>query len=205
MLVVTGSTGLGRMARMSEPLRERLIDAGVDLLERDGLAELGLRAIARAAGVSHGAPRRWFPTHAALLAAIAARGFADLTARFAASADLADPRARLCRLADDYVDFALARPQMFTLMFRHDLLAGSGENLRATTRPLYGQIAALVAETGPDAPARAVLLWTNVHGLATLAANRSLGVVAPGADPRELVERAVATHLASSTPTAPPR
>ncbi|MFF2084757.1 TetR-like C-terminal domain-containing protein [Nocardia sp. NPDC058176] len=142
--------------------------------------------------------RRWFPTHAALLAAIAARGFADLNERFAHSSAIDDPRSRLCRMAGDYVEFALARPQMFMLMFRHDLLVGSGENLRATTRPLYGQVEALVAAAGPvaDAPGRALLLWTNVHGLATLAANRSLDVIAPGVDPRELVERAVGTHLA---------
>src|SRR5690606_21343333 len=75
-----------RIARMPDSLRERLVDTGVELLERDGVGGLGLRAIARAAGVSHGAPRRWFPTHAALLAAIAARGFGDLIGRFAQSA-----------------------------------------------------------------------------------------------------------------------
>ena len=187
-----------RIAPMPESLRERLIDTGVDLLERDGSGELGLRAIARAAGVSHGAPRRWFPTHGALLAAIAARGFADLTDRFAALAAIDDPRERLRRMAIDYVDFALTRPEMFTLMFRHDLLAGSGENLRATTQPLYGQIVALVAAAarpGADAPATALLLWTNVHGLATVAANRTLEVVAPEADPRVLADRIVGEHL----------
>ncbi|MEU3014801.1 TetR/AcrR family transcriptional regulator [Nocardia asteroides] len=182
---------------MSEPLRARLIDAGVELLERDGVGELGLRAIARAAGVSHGAPRRWFPTHAALLAAIAARGFADLTDRFAGLAAIDDPRERLRGMAIDYLDFAVTRPQMFTLMFRHDLLAGSGENLRATTRPLYGRIVDLVAAASPgtDATATALLLWTNVHGLATIAANRTLEVVAPDVDPRALADRIVGEHL----------
>ncbi|MER6694506.1 TetR/AcrR family transcriptional regulator, partial [Streptomyces minutiscleroticus] len=51
-----------------------------------GTASLGLREIARRAGVSHGAPRRYFPTHHALLPAIAHRGFADLAARFEAAA-----------------------------------------------------------------------------------------------------------------------
>ncbi|MEV0059234.1 TetR/AcrR family transcriptional regulator [Nocardia sp. NPDC050718] len=182
---------------MSESLRVRLIDTGVDLLERDGLGELGLRAIARAAGVSHGAPRRWFPTHGALLAAIAARGFADLIDRFAALATIDDPRERLRRMAIDYVDFALTRPEMFTLMFRHDLLAGAGENLRATTEPLYGQVVALVAAARPgaDAAGTALLLWTNVHGMATVAANRTLEVVAPDADPRALADRIVGEHL----------
>ncbi|MEV6221787.1 TetR/AcrR family transcriptional regulator [Nocardia fluminea] len=182
---------------MPEPLRERLIDVGVDLLETDGAGALGLRAIARAAGVSHGAPRRWFPTHAALLAAIAARGFGELIERFAALATIDDPRERLRRMAADYVDFAISRPEMFTLMFRHDLLVGSGENLRATTQPLYGQVVELVAAVAPDsAPQRALALWTNVHGLATIAVNRTLEIVAPDQDPRVLVDRIVREHLA---------
>ncbi|MGW4635413.1 TetR/AcrR family transcriptional regulator [Nocardia sp. NPDC004415] len=183
---------------MPGSLRERLVDTGVELLERDGVGGLGLRAIARAAGVSHGAPRRWFPTHAALLAAIAARGFADLLARFAQSAAAGDPRVRLREMARVYVDFAVTRPEMFTLMFRHDLLAGSGENLRGTTQPLYRRVVELVAAAGagPAAPRRALALWTNVHGLATVAANRTLEVVAPEEDPRALAERIVDEHLA---------
>ncbi|WP_405160717.1 WHG domain-containing protein [Nocardia sp. NBC_01499] len=185
----------------SEPLRERLVGAGVDLLEEVGAAQLGLRAITRAAGVSHGAPRRHFPTHRALLAAIAARGFADLIERFAA----ADPggettRDRLARMSVEYVEFAGARPEMFTLMFRHDLLEGSGENLRATTLPLFQRFVALVSEAAhPDSVdpgERAIALWTNLHGIAALQANRSLRLVAPAADIRALVDRALDLHLA---------
>ncbi|MFD3506005.1 TetR/AcrR family transcriptional regulator [Nocardia sp. NPDC058666] len=182
---------------MPEPLRERLIDVGVDLLETEGFGALGLRAIARAAGVSHGAPRRWFPTHAALLAAIAGRGFGELRERFVVLGAIEDPRERLRRMAVDYVDFAVTRPQMFTLMFRHDLLAGAGENLRAVTKPLYGQVVELVTEVTPEsAPQRALALWTNVHGLATIAVNRSLEIVAPEQDPRVLADRIVREHLA---------
>ncbi|MGC1214378.1 MAG: helix-turn-helix domain-containing protein, partial [Micromonospora sp.] len=63
---------------MPEPdssLRARLVEVGVDLLEREGTQALTLREIARRAGVSHGAPRRYFPTHFALLAAIAQVGY----------------------------------------------------------------------------------------------------------------------------------
>ncbi|MFD6162455.1 TetR/AcrR family transcriptional regulator [Nocardia sp. NPDC060256] len=184
----------------SEPLRERLVGAAVDLLEEVGAAQLGLRAITRAAGVSHGAPRRHFPTHRALLAAVAARGFADLIARFAAAdPDGESPRDRLARMSVEYVEFAGARPEMFTLMFRHDLLEGSGENLRATTLPLFARYATLVAEAAQHDSAppadRALALWTNLHGIATLQANRSLRLIAPTANTRALVDRALHLHL----------
>ncbi|MFF3222454.1 TetR/AcrR family transcriptional regulator [Nocardia suismassiliense] len=184
----------------SEPLRERLVGTGVDLLEEVGAAQLGLRAITRAAGVSHGAPRRHFPTHRALLAAIAARGFADLIDRFAAADPGGSARDRLARMSVEYVGFAGERPEMFTLMFRHDLLEGSGENLRATTLPLFERFVALVTEAAKagsvDAAERAIALWTNLHGIAALQANRSLRLVAPGADIRALVDRALELHLA---------
>lgn len=183
----------------SEPLRERLVGAGVDILEEVGAAQLGLRAITRAAGVSHGAPRRHFPTHRALLAAIAARGFADLIERFAkAEVGARTPREQLERMAAEYVEFAGERPEMFTLMFRHDLLEGSGENLRAITLPLFERFAALVREAaplsaGPDK--RAIALWTSLHGIAALQANRSLRLVAPTANVRTLATHAIDLHI----------
>ncbi|MEV5834034.1 TetR/AcrR family transcriptional regulator [Nocardia sp. NPDC052112] len=184
----------------SEPLRERLVGAGVDLLEEVGAAQLGLRAITRAAGVSHGAPRRHFPTHRALLAAIAARGFADLIERFAKAAEgVTTPREQLQVMAGEYVEFAGARPEMFTLMFRHDLLEGSGENLRSITLPLFERFAALVAAAAPtatDPRATAIALWTNLHGIAALQANRSLRLVVPATDTRALVAQVLALHLA---------
>ncbi|MFD0638868.1 TetR/AcrR family transcriptional regulator [Catenulispora yoronensis] len=132
-------------------LRERLIDVGVELVLTEGTASVGLREIARRAGVSHGAPRRYFSTHHALLSAIAARGFDDLGARFAeATADLSPPRARIEALAKVYVRFALERRGMFELMFRHDLL-DSGQQvsgrpwLRAAALPLFERVVDLVA------------------------------------------------------------
>src|ERR1700761_6741217 len=61
-------------------LRDRLIDVGVELVTSGGTASVSLREIARRAGVSHGAPRRYFPTHLELLSAVARRGFASLGA-----------------------------------------------------------------------------------------------------------------------------
>lgn len=68
-------------------LRARLVQAGIDLLTEEGVQALSLREIARRAGVSHGAPRRHFPTHLSLLSAIARQGFSDLADRVAAEID----------------------------------------------------------------------------------------------------------------------
>ncbi|MGX1811998.1 TetR/AcrR family transcriptional regulator [Nocardia sp. NPDC055321] len=186
-----------------EPLRERLVSTGVRMLEETGAAQLGLRAIAREAGVSHGAPRRWFPTHNALLAAIAAHGYADLGARLAAVQG-ESARARVEASGLEYVGFAAGHPEMFALMFRHDLLEGAGGNLRVTvTLPMFHRWRDLVGESAPgrtrsDTNELALSLWTHFHGIATVVATRSLEAVAPGTDPSHLVAQAVARHLGTA-------
>ncbi|MEV6731162.1 MULTISPECIES: TetR/AcrR family transcriptional regulator [unclassified Streptomyces] len=203
------------------PLRERLIDVGVDLVLTEGTAALGLREIARRAGVSHGAPRRYFPTHHSLLSAIARRGFADLGGRFvAATAGASSPREQVRALGCAYVGYALEHRGMFELMFRHDLLdsegqegAGQGESgqeesgqeesgqqprLRESTIPLFRLLVGLVSRcrAGGDAEVSAAALWANLHGVAQLWAWGSLPLVlGDAADHRVGVERLVDAAL----------
>ena len=185
----------------AQPLRDRLVTAGVEILEQQGLAELSLRAITRRTGVSHGAPRRYFPTHRGLLAAIARTGLEDLTARLApVLSDVDTPaRQRLIRLGEIYLRFAEERLEMFELMFRHDLLAGAGGDLRATALPLFEGLTGMVAEAAPEHPdsrLRALSIWTQLHGLAVLGAGQSLDLVADPADRSALISRAVDANLA---------
>ncbi|MFC5662696.1 TetR/AcrR family transcriptional regulator [Kitasatospora misakiensis] len=203
-------------------LRARLVAAGVELLALEGVHALTLREIARQAGVSHGAPRRYFATHAELLAAIARHGFGELATAVGLDApaagagavrDAAEARTRLERLARGYLDFAADRPGMFELMFRHDVMEGSGAELRRTSLPLFEAVTRLVAAirppavgtvgtvgatgstgstgSGDDVPpiVVAAALWANLHGLAQLRAWGSLRL-ATGADTVEPVLRA---------------
>nr|WP_238350699.1 TetR/AcrR family transcriptional regulator [Kribbella shirazensis] len=173
---------------------DRLVQAGVELLEEDGLAELTLRAIARRTGVSHGAPRRYFPTHNALLAAIAATGLTDLADRLTAKSE-GSPEEQLVEAAHRYLRFAAERPGMFDLIFRHDLLAGAGGNLRATSLPLFATFVDLVAQLHPtDAELRATALWTNLHGLATLRATNALELLGT-TDLEPILRYVVRAHL----------
>ncbi|MGW5193033.1 TetR/AcrR family transcriptional regulator [Kribbella sp. NPDC004138] len=175
-------------------LPDRLVQAGVEILEEDGLSDLTLRAIARRTGVSHGAPRRYFPTHNSLLAAIAATGLQDLAARLEPDGD-GPPEEQLVAAATKYLEFAAERPGMFDLIFRHDLLAGAGGNLRATSLPLFRTFVDLVARLHPaDAELRAIALWTNLHGLATLRATNALELLGT-TDLGPMVRYVVHSHL----------
>ncbi|MFF3846221.1 TetR/AcrR family transcriptional regulator [Streptomyces sp. NPDC002328] len=184
----------------SEPdLRVRLVDVGVDLLAEEGVGALTLREIARRAGVSHGAPRRHFPTHLELLSAIARRGFTELAGRVTTTLGdgVSAPRAQLTQLSRSYLEFALERPGMYELMFRHDLLQSGHLRLRDTSLPLFRVLVELVGRVRPDADARAVAgaLWANLHGLAQLWRWGSLQLATGADDFTPLLRTALDAHL----------
>ncbi|WP_285596217.1 TetR/AcrR family transcriptional regulator [Kineosporia sp. NBRC 101731] len=180
-------------------LENRLVEVGVQLLESTGPDRLGLREIARQAGVSHGAPRRYFPTHQLLLAAVAKSGLTDLTAQMERVFTGPQPaRERLRVAAHEYVGFAQARPEMFRLIFRHDLHRGSGYSLRVVWLPLLDAMAAMVAQASPavdDPRERGLLIWTHVHGIATFAAGLTLEPAGLDTQVDSLVEKAVQAQL----------
>lgn len=187
------------MSEADTGLRARLIEVGVDLVTTQGAQVLTLREIARRAGVSHGAPRRYFPTHLELLSAIARRGFADLGAR--ATEALGDggasPRAQLTTLGRVYLDFAFTQPGMYELMFRHDLLESGTLGLRETSLPLLGVLVDLVGRARPEADAALVAgaLWANLHGIAQLWGWGSLQLATGTADFVALLDAALDAHL----------
>ncbi|WP_019073005.1 TetR/AcrR family transcriptional regulator [Streptomyces hokutonensis] len=180
-------------------LRDRLVDVGVDLLASEGAQALTLREIARRAGVSHGAPRRYFPTHLELLSAIARRGFAALGERAAAviGDGTASPRAQVTALSRTYLGFALDNPGMYELMFRHDLLESGHLGLRDTSLPLFGVLVDLVGRARPDVDARLVAgaLWANLHGIAQLWHWGSLQLATGADDFAPLLRSALDAHL----------
>ncbi|MER6122481.1 TetR/AcrR family transcriptional regulator [Streptomyces sp. NPDC001795] len=187
---------------MSDPetgLRARLVDVGVDLVNTEGVQALTLREIARRAGVSHGAPRRYFPTHLELLSAIARRGFGDLAARAAEAVGdgTASPRDQLTALGHVYLDFALTHRGMHELMFRHDLLESGHLGLRGTSLPLFSLLVDLVGRTRPDADAALVAgsLLANLHGIAQLWTWGSLQLTTGADDFVPLLHTALDAHL----------
>jgi AcrR family transcriptional regulator len=157
-------------------LREALIRAGRAILEKDGIDALTLRACARKAGVSHAAPQHHFAGINDLLADIAATGFED----FVRSLDKAATRApspveRLKAMGHGYVAFARERPAVYQLMFGVAAPLSS-ERLRAAKVAAWEQLANLVSEAaGPDdTEAKAMQVWSAVHGFAMLAISQRL-------------------------------
>ncbi|GAA3823037.1 TetR/AcrR family transcriptional regulator [Streptomyces phyllanthi] len=188
-------------------LRSRLIEVGVDLVTAEGVQALSLREIARRAGVSHGAPRRYFPTHLELLSAIARRGFEDLASRGAVAIGdgTASPREQLATLGRVYLDFALTHRGMHELMFRHDLLESNTLGLRDTSLPIFALLTDLVGRARPDADARLVAgsFLANLYGIAQLWSWGSLQLTTGADDVVPLLRTALDAHLGPEGPEEP--
>lgn len=170
-------------------LRERLIHVTTEIVATDGVEAVTIREVARRCGVSHGAPRRHFRTRALLLSAVARHGFDDLRAAVGDLTSVETP-GQLATTGRAYVRFTVDHPALVELMYRHDLLEGSGGDLRATSLPLLRDWSAAVRVAVPGSTdLDAATLWATVHGIATLAAHESLRLV--DLDPEDLVRHAV--------------
>lgn len=182
-------------------LRSRLVQAGVELLARDHPQVLSLREIARHAGVSHGAPRRYFPTHQALLAAIAREGYHQLAQQIATATgdERETPRSRVLQLGRVYLRFAQANRGMFELMFRHDLLQGNQIGLRDVSRELFAVLVGLVRLARPGSAAAATVMagaiWANLHGIALLRQWGSLQIALQTAEVDPLLNSCIDAYL----------
>lgn len=150
-------------------LRNALIAAGTEALERTGHADISLREIARNAGVSPTATYRHFASKEALLAAIAERGFADLGQRFSKVEN------GLVGFGRAYIGFAQDRPSMFRLMFGGTYaIAASSHGEQKIGHAAYAALLSAVAQNlhlpldDPQVLNRAVRAWSLVHGYAML-------------------------------------
>jgi AcrR family transcriptional regulator len=147
-------------------LKDALLVAAEAMLEAGGAASVSLRAVARAAGVSHAAPAHHFGDLEGLLAELAAVGFDRFAAHLSARRDAAGEAGKLRAIGLAYVDFALRWPGMFLLMFRGARPAGERPRLAAAQAAAF---AVLSGETGGDRrQVDAVAAWAIVHGLAML-------------------------------------
>lgn len=180
-------------------LRAALLAAAEAELAERGVEGFSLRSVAKRAGVSHAAPAHHFTDAGGLLTALAAEGFRRfLDTQGAREAQAApDPRAQLVAAGLGYIDFALARPALFRLMFGSDRPAFADPALCAASDAAYGHLQAQVAAAG-GGPADVAAVWAQAHGLADLLMSgrlKPLSDLAPSAR-----DGALAALLARSFP-----
>jgi AcrR family transcriptional regulator len=160
-------------------LKNALIQAGIEILSKEGVGGLSLRKVAKKAGVSHSAPYAHFPDKQSLIAAISTEGFNQLYAELdaAISPHTKNPKRQLVEGTRAYVQFALTHTDTFKIMF-----SGALEKEKEypafveISRKTFGlvvelvracQVARVLKSGSPEI--LAVSVWGQVHGIVALA------------------------------------
>jgi len=159
-------------------LKNALIEAGADILSKDGVSGLSLRKVAQKAGVSHTAPYAHFADKQALIAAISTEGYKKLYDQIAQVAEQyrSDPLRRLVESSWAYVQFALDEPDHFKVT-----LSGMIEKEQdypafvETAKQTFSLVVEVVAQCQQAgilckgaADLTAVSVWALIHGFVTL-------------------------------------
>ncbi len=154
-------------------LRNTLIRAGLEILERDGLEGLSLRKVAARAGVSHAAPAHHFANRDGLFVAIAAHGFDRFRDYMLEDRYLlgATPRDQLIGISRGYLRFSREQPALFRLNFSFEYKNHPDGELQAASERAYNVLVDVCSLFEPDTAGPGVnelRVWAVVHGYATL-------------------------------------
>ncbi|MGB8213624.1 MAG: TetR/AcrR family transcriptional regulator [Anaerolineales bacterium] len=159
-------------------LKNALIEAGAEILSKEGIGALSLRKVARRAGVSHAAPYAHFTDKQALIAAISTEGYRRLYEELLGVVQQyqADPLRQFVEVAWTYVAFARSAPALFKVTFSSVIekekdypafVEITTKNNLLLVELIQGWQAAGILKPGP-ADALAVSVWSLVHGFASL-------------------------------------
>jgi AcrR family transcriptional regulator len=158
-------------------LREALLHAAIGLIAEVGPTAFTLREVARRAGVSHNAPYRHFRDKEDLMVAVATEGYLELAQAMKLAAQKhAEAIHRLKHAGLAYIEFALRRPEHFTVMFDAPFRGPQHQDSNESAKEAFSTLVGLVKDAqesrklaADDAVQYAYLAWTMVHGVAKLA------------------------------------
>lgn len=125
--------------------RQRVVEAAADLLAREGRDAVTTRAVAAAAGVQPPVIYRLFGDKDGLLDAVAEHGYARFLAAKHADARPRDPVEDLRAGWDLSVEFGLANPELYALMYGEPRRGTDSAAFRAGMRILHRRIHRLAA------------------------------------------------------------
>lgn len=158
-------------------LKDALVEATRDIIEREGLDQFTMRESARRAGVSHGAPAHHFGDKTGLLTELAARSFEErraLAQRYMEEVG-DDAEARLKAMGLAYIDYAVANKGVHELVGRSDAVDWTSPRLRdaseAATRQLVdgmSRVTGQALQPSKEGNLSTLLAWSVVHGFAAL-------------------------------------
>lgn len=140
---------------MSAPTKPRknstlaqILTAARQILDRDGIDAVAMRAVAEAVGLTPMALYRHFENRAALLNALADEGFQALAAKLTVTKLRGDMESQLMQLSDVFLDHALKFPHLYDLMFlaRREGARSYPEDFKAGRSPTFNPTVQVLEE-----------------------------------------------------------
>jgi len=138
-----------------------------------------LRAVGLAAGLSHNAPYKHFASRNALLIAVAADSFEELTKLVQAIRTSSRPPAqKMSEAIALFIDYSHQRPARYRLLFNNPDIAAAGGELKARALATFEEFRSIVQECQeagalPGIPSQtlASLIFASAQGLLAMEGN----------------------------------
>ena len=171
-------------------LRRALVAEAAHTIQARGVEHLTLRAVGESLGVSRTALYRHFADKAALLAAVAAEGFAQLRRDLVDAWELhGGSREGFDAMGVAYVRFAVKSPSYYRVMFGGLVEADRDCGLQEQAASAFGVLVDAIVQQqkagivrGDDPVQLARYIWAAVHGIAMLGIDGQLRDAEGGAD-----------------------
>lgn len=188
-------------------LRNALIIAAAELIERDGTLEFSMAEAAANAGVSAAAPYRHFADKEELLKAVRQLAILGLGVEAAktASQHPAGSIEGILEMGHTYLSYARKKNAFFSLMWDD---RGDIEETRENVAKNHGGFMVLVnllkafceANGNPsiNSVQLATQIWSMTHGIATLEASQLINLFDRSIEPEALLDHSVRTLLAGT-------
>jgi AcrR family transcriptional regulator len=161
-------------------LKESLVETALEMIDKEGLDSVTLRDLSQRLGTSRTAIYRHFDSKEALILGVIQKGYEQLDLMFTpifqdTALSVAE---RFERMGRAYLDFAIAHPNLYRLLFgdnyrheREELCDYKDENQATGLYALIGllleaQEEGIIARENPMIQAATV--WASIHGLASL-------------------------------------
>lgn len=186
-------------------LKEALMRAALDLIEKKGPAGFTFAEAARWAGVSPAAPYRHFRDRDELLSNVALQGFERFAAMLATAWNEGRPNPQQAfeELGKAYLAFARTEPAFYSAMFEAGVPLASNPDLAAASDRAFAVlrkacevlVAEMPAKARPPVLMMALHIWALSHGIASLFARGDAARRALPMTPEELLEAGVLVYL----------
>lgn len=168
-------------------LREACLAEALVIISTAGVEKLSMREVARRIGVSHQAPYRHFVSRDHVLAEIVRRAFAEFASALRGPAQTENPAADMLAMGFAYVQFALAEPLKYRLMFggtlpdpvnHPDMMQGARDAFDVLRKSLIRLVEARGQQPDHETIDReALFAWSSLHGVVSLLRTDAIGTL----------------------------